>query len=93
MSIYKAVFAHFSQKKDLKIIKYPLLIALASSTLITDSAYVTRFRDQLSIYRDRIDARSARKTAQCNEDIGPFSDFMKRYFEESRKFEIERKKK
>ncbi|MGK5084384.1 Fic family protein [Bdellovibrionota bacterium FG-1] len=50
------ITTHYSSPGKSQILKYPLPATVASSRRISDSVYVTRFRDQLRIYRDRVDA-------------------------------------
>ena len=51
------IMTNYSSPGKSQILKYPLPTAVASSKRISDSIYVTRFRDQLHIYRDRVDEK------------------------------------
>ncbi len=46
---------HYSAPGKSQILKYSLPHSLATPKRISDPAYVTRFRDQLRIYRDRVE--------------------------------------
>lgn len=49
------ITTEYSAPGKSQIVKYPLPPSLASTKRISDGSHVTRFRDQLRVYRDRVE--------------------------------------